>query len=91
MTEIKVVNVKCNGCANTVTKELEKIWIKNIEVWFTEGDNIESRTIKFDWDIEKVKTRLSELWYPEVGSEEANNILKKAKSFISCAVGKMNK
>ena len=89
--EIKVVNVKCDGCANTVKTELEKIWAENIKVWFTENDSVESRNIVFDWDIKKVKSRLSELWYPEVGSDEANNFLKKAKSFISCAVGKINK
>ena len=89
--EIKVVNVKCDGCANTVITELKKIWIENIEVWFTKNDSVQGRTITFDWDVEKVKSRLSELWYPEVWSEQADNFLKKAKSFISCAVWKMNK
>jgi len=87
--KIKVVNVKCSGCAKTVTSELEKIWIKDIEVWFTEKDSVNERVIKFEWDLEKAKIRLTELWYPEVWSDEANSLLKKAKSFVSCAVWKM--
>ena len=89
--EIKVVNVKCGGCANTVQTELEKLWVENIEVCFTENDSSENRTIKFDWDFDQVKEKLTALWYPEVGSEEAKSFLKKAKSFVSCAVGKMSK
>lgn len=54
MQTIKVVNVKCGGCANTIKKELEKIWIKNIEVWFSESDSRESREIKFDRDLNLV-------------------------------------
>ena len=89
--EIKVVNVKCGGCANTVKTELEKLWVENIEVCFTENDSSENRTIKFDWDFDQVKEKLTKLGYPEVGSEEAKSFLKKAKSFVSCAVGKMSK
>jgi len=89
--EIKVVNVKCRGCANTVKTELEKLWVENIEVCFTENDSSENRTIKFDWDFDQVKDKLTLLGYPEVGSEEAKSFLKKAKSFVSCAVGKMSK
>ena len=89
--KIKVVNVKCGGCANTVQTELEKLWVENIEVCFTENDSSENRTIKFDWDFDQVKEKLTKLGYPEVGSEEAKSFLKKAKSFVSCAVGKMSK
>jgi len=91
MKTIKVVNVKCGGCANTVKIELEKIWIKNIDVWFTEKDSVKSRAINFDWDFNIVKDRLTNLWYPEVWSSEAESFLKKAKSFISCASWKMTK
>ena len=89
MNTIKVVNVKCGWCAKTVKKELEKIWIKNIEVWFTENDSSKERMINFEWDFNQVKEKLTRIWYPEVWSPEANSILKKAKSFVSCAVGKM--
>ncbi len=89
MNTIQVVNVKCGWCAKTVTSQLEKIWITDIEVWFTENDSAESRTITFSWDESMVKQKLADLWYPEVWSEQAKSMLKKAKSFVSCAVGKM--
>lgn len=89
MKKIKVVNVKCSGCANTVKTELEKIWIKNIEVCFTENDSPDWRNIKFDWDFDKVKEKLTNLWYPELWTPEAESFLKKAKSFVSCAVWKI--
>lgn len=90
MKTIKVVNVKCGWCANTVTKELENIWITDIYVWFSKDDSSSDRIISFEWDFEVVKEKLANLWYPEVGSEEAKSLLKKAKSFVSCAVWKMS-
>ncbi len=90
MNTLQVVNVKCWGCAKTVTFELEELGITNIEVWFTENDSADSRTINFEWDKNIVKQKLLDLWYPEVWSKQAKSILKKAKSFVSCAVGKMS-
>ena len=89
MNTIKVVNVKCGWCAKTVKKELEEIWIKNIEVWFTENDSSKERMISFEWDFDLVKEKLTSIWYPEIWTPEADSILKKAKSFVSCAIGKM--
>ncbi len=82
--EIKVINIKCDGCVNTVKKELKDIWIKNIKILFTKNDSIKSRTIKFEWKFELVKKKLINLWYPEIKTKEANSFFKKTKSFISC-------
>lgn len=89
MNQIKVVNVKCLWCAKTVNKELINIWITDIEVWFWDKDNAKERLITFTWDFNKVKEKLTSLWYPEVWTKEATSLLKKAKSFVSCAIGKM--
>jgi len=86
---IKVVNVKCNWCANTIKKELSNLWIKNIEIWFTKNDSYLSRNISFYWDDDIVRKKLTELWYPKLWTKEANSIIKKAKSFISCAIWKV--
>ncbi len=91
MNTIQVVNVKCWGCAKTVIFELEELGITNIIVWFEKEDSVESRTIQFEWDSSVVKKKLRDLWYPEVWTKEAKSLLKKAKSFVSCAVGKMKK
>jgi copper chaperone len=38
--------------------------------------------------IDAVKEKLSKMGYPEVGDD--NTIIHKAKSYVSCATGKMN-
>ncbi len=83
------MNVKCWWCAKTITKELEKFWYKNIEIDFSNGVSSNKRKISFIWDKQKAKEVLVSLWYPEYGSIEAQSFLKKAKSFVSCAVWKI--
>ena len=39
--------------------------------------------------LETVKSKLSSMGYPEVG--DANTVIHKAKSFVSCATGRMSK
>ena len=90
MNEIYVVNVKCGWCSNTLTKELEKIWVTEIKVWFESTDSSISRKLSFHWNKKIVLERLLSLWYPEVWTEESKSILKKAKSFVSCAIWKIN-
>lgn len=83
MPTIQVVNIKCGGCANTITKSLEWIWASNIQV------DIATQTVSFDWDEVKVSEKLTSLWYPQANSEAAKSILKKWLSYISCAIGKV--
>ncbi|HRO76101.1 MAG TPA: heavy metal-associated domain-containing protein, partial [Crocinitomicaceae bacterium] len=49
----------------------------------------DTETVTIDGTVERenlIQT-LSKLGYPEKGN---NNLLKKAKSFVSCAIGKMD-
>lgn len=86
MTAINILNLKCNGCANTIKKGLLSIEeVTEVEV------TLENSEIKIN-DISeeifaKVKAKLAKMGYPEVG--DANSMLHKAKSFVSCASGKM--
>lgn len=85
-TSIIVQNLKCGGCANTITSKLSQIEnVTNIVV------DIESSTVSFaaisSDDALNVKERLKALGYPS--TEDANGVLSKAKSFVSCATGKM--
>lgn len=89
MNTIYVVNVKCESCANTIKKELSNIWISDIEIWFWENDSRFKRKLSFNWSYDFAKEKLNFLWYPEVWTKEAESILKKAKSFISCAKWKI--
>ncbi len=86
----QVLNVKCGGCANTLKKSLLEEF-GEIEV------NLEvmPREITLNIDetqIESLKSKLKTLGYP-LASDELNTIEKittTAKSFVSCAIGKMD-
>lgn len=86
-TTIYIQNLKCGGCANTITKNVTAIEnITNVKV------NVEESSVTFNYESEAnlvvVKNKLQSLVYPEDG--EANSISSKAKSYVSCAIGKMS-
>ncbi|MBT8259872.1 MAG: heavy-metal-associated domain-containing protein [Flavobacteriaceae bacterium] len=87
-TTLVIQNLKCGGCANTVTTRLSKL--ENISEVIVNNDE-DSVTFNYtsDEDLEKAIHLLSDLGYPVDG--EANTLSKKAKSFVSCAIGRMNK
>lgn len=85
-TEIQIENLKCGGCATTIKKglltidginEVDVDVEKSIVLILSEKDN-----------LQEIKIKLSKLGYPEVGNK--NTVLHKAKSFVSCAVGKID-
>lgn len=87
-TSIIVQNLKCGGCANTISTKLTEIKnISNISV------HVEDSKVSFNYineaDAFAVKDRLKDLGYPSI--EDHNNIVSKAKSFVSCATGKLSK
>jgi copper chaperone CopZ len=86
-TTIHIQNLKCGGCANTITKGISSIEaIQNVSV------NVDESTVTFSYGTEdqlnEVKNKLKSLGYPEDG--EANTLGDKAKSYVSCAIGKMS-
>ena len=86
-TTIHIQNLKCGGCADTITKGISSIeTINNIAV------NVEDSLVTFDYASDEklieVKEKLKSLGYPEDG--EANSLMEKAKSYVSCAIGKMS-
>ncbi len=87
MTTINILNLKCNGCASTIKKGLLSLdGVSEVEV------TLENSEIKINEVTENlfktVKEKLSKMGYPEVG--DANTLIHKAKSFVSCASGKMS-
>lgn len=86
--EIYITNIKCSGCSNTIKTQWEKIWISHIEIWFWSEDTHLKRKISFEGDRELFLETLKKLWYPEYGSEESKSMMKKLKSFVSCALWK---
>lgn len=87
--EISVENIKCGGCANTITTKLKTLdAVTDIQV------DIEKGVITVSGDEShkaEVVQLLLQLGYPETGTAEGLKAAKaKAKSFVSCAVGRMN-
>lgn len=86
-TTLILQNLKCGGCANTVTTRLSQLEnISDIEV--NNEENTVSFSYKDDANLEEAIHLLSKLGYPVDG--EDNTLSKKAKSFVSCAIGRMN-
>ena len=86
----EVVNVKCGGCAGTLKDKLKNDF-GEVEVDL----NVEPRKITLDIEdenIEALAVALKKLGYPLVTEEMGfvDSTTAKAKSFVSCAVGKMN-
>lgn len=86
----EVLNVKCGGCASTLTKSL-KDEFGEIEV----NLEVHPRQITLDMQDEQkeaLKLKLRGLGYP-LSDDELSGFQKAtttAKSFVSCAIGKMN-
>ncbi|MCB4743319.1 MAG: heavy-metal-associated domain-containing protein [Sulfurovum sp.] len=86
----KVQNVKCGGCAHTLKEKLRPLF-GEVEVDLEK----EPRQIMLDIEesqIEILSKILKEIGYPFVGEKMGfmESGSAKAKSFISCAIGKIN-
>ena len=86
MTVIKIENLKCGGCAATIKKGL--LSIENVSDVLVDVANDTVSITSENVLIDVIKEKLSKLGYPEVGDK--NTILHKAKSFVSCAVGRID-
>ena len=86
----KVENVKCDGCASTLKSKLKEQFAE-IEV------DLEKMPREIHVDIEDdsvdaLRVSLKHLGYP-MSDEElgfVDNTTSKAKSFVSCAIGKVD-
>lgn len=85
---IEIQNLKCGGCAKTIENNLGQI--ANLELVTIDVEN-GSITINTNSDdaLSQAEKKLQEIGYPIVGAK--NSVITKAKSFVSCATGKMSK
>jgi copper chaperone len=86
-TTLIIQNLKCNGCATTITNKLTDLEnVSDVKV------NVEEDSVTFNYLNEEsllhVKETLKSNGYPEAG--ENNPLGTKAKSYVSCAIGKMS-
>jgi len=85
----EVKNIKCGGCANTLKKALlEEFGEVNVDL------EVEPRKITLEIESEQealLKLKLRKLGYPLVTDELDlfSTATTTAKSFVSCAIGKI--
>lgn len=88
----EVANIRCGGCANTITKALQKLGFKEIIVDLS----CEPRKVTVDAvdeaQVAHFITTLRKLGYPlaneAISKIDSTGLI--AKSFVSCAIGKFD-
>jgi len=87
--EYEVLNIKCGGCAGTITRKLSEQF-EGVEV--DVGKGVVAAEITGEEREAELRRILRGLGYPmadeKVGFVEGNVL--KAKSFVSCAVGRVD-
>ena len=86
---IEVENIKCGGCANTIETRLRKLeGVTQVSVDIEQGRVSVDAT---DHSREQLVKSLLQSGYPEKGTADGiKAATAKAKSFVSCAIGKMS-
>ena len=79
---VEVENIKCGGCASSIRSAFDGEVNVDVEQGIVHFSADESQRAQY---LEKLRS----LGYPEVGSTEGlTRVAAKAKSFVSCAVGR---
>jgi copper chaperone len=84
---IYIANLKCDGCASTITKELSEIpGISNVKV----DNDTDSVNVTYEESVDRSEIigKLHKLGYPE--ATEENGLLLQLKSYASCMIGRIN-
>jgi copper chaperone len=86
---IEVENIKCGGCANTIETRLRKLeGVTQVSVEIEHGRvSVDAA----DDSREQLVRTLLQSGYPEKGTADGiKAATAKAKSFVSCAIGKIS-
>ena len=80
-------NLQCTGCASTNSSKLTDFdFVHSVLI------DVDASTVEVIYELETnlpiLQEALRKLGYPVVG--EVNSLTTKAKSYVSCAIGKMN-
>ncbi len=85
MTTLNLENIKCHGCARSITDALHKL-----EGISTATVDVETGTVKLESEeasaIQLAKETLLKMGYPELGQ---GGMATTAKSYVSCMIGRM--
>ena len=87
-TTVYIQNLKCGGCEATIINKLSGLTgVTNVAI------DHEDQSVTFehndDATLELVRKKLTKLGYPI--KDEENSLDKKIKSYVSCAIGRVNK
>lgn len=89
---VEVNNIRCEGCANTITKALAKEGFTSINIDLSCEPRKVTVDLQNEASVAHFRMILRKLGYPfsdeEVGFSDSATL--KVKSFVSCAVGKFN-
>jgi copper chaperone len=90
ITKILVDNLKCGGCASTITKQLGLLpGINQVTVHPDLGEVDLEHTEQAN--LAQVKQKLHDLGYPESGTTAGfDKITSNMKSYVSCAIGRFS-
>jgi copper chaperone len=84
---IKVANLKCSGCANSIQSKLGSLeGMEQVKV------DIENDEVSVNFQtpllLDTIKAQLLSMGYPE--ATEHNGLLTQLKSYASCMIGRIN-
>lgn len=89
---VEVQNVRCGGCSNTIVKALEKEGFKDVVVDLSCEPRKVTVTLEDEALLAQLRVTLRKLGYPLIDEEIGffDNANLKAKSVVSCAIGKFS-
>jgi copper chaperone CopZ len=89
---VEVNNIRCGGCANTITKALKEEGFSGVKVDLSCEPRKVTIELQNEAQAAQLRAILRKLGYPfcdeEIKFGESTKL--KAKSFVSCAIGKFN-
>ena len=87
---IKIDNLKCSGCGSTIKKTLKNIeGVKNVAIDLEKHEVAIIHTDAVERPL--LTDALKKMGYPERGTTEGfDAFAATAKSFVSCAIGRMS-
>lgn len=84
--KILIENLKCHGCASTITRGISRMeGVQKVQVHFEDS----SVTVEYDENLQSkdnILKKLARLGYPERGH---NTLKAEVVSYVSCAIGRM--
>ena len=84
---LDVENIKCGGCENSIKKGLSGIaGVIDVVKIDRDKQSIELKA-EDDCNVEEISNKLTSMGYPPKGD---NNWITNAKSYVSCAIGKIS-